>query len=70
MTLAFLETNVLLFLMVEASNFAVGITLNQMFIEVLETLGFFSKLTVSDQHYSTFERELFVLHAAIKHLRI
>lgn len=56
--------------MVDASSFAVGATLQQLVDGVWTPLSFFSKkLSDTEQRYSTFGRELLAAYLAIKHFR-
>lgn len=57
-------------LKVDASNTAIGATLEQYSNEIHEPLAHFSrKLTSTQRKYSTFDRELLAIYTAIKHFR-
>lgn len=54
----------------DASDTAVGAALHQIREGVNEPLAFFSrKLSETERRYSTYDRELLAIHAAIKHFR-
>ena len=62
--------NVLIRLTTDASDQAVGGMLEQLQAGKWVPLAFFSKsLNKAETHYSAFDRELLVLHLAIKHFR-
>nr|CAB3264537.1 uncharacterized protein zf(cchc)-26 [Phallusia mammillata] len=57
-------------LVCDASNFAVGASLNQYNKGVWEPIAFFSKaLSSAQRNYSTFDRELLGIYLAIKHFK-
>ena len=57
-----------LFLVTDASNTAIGAVLEQGNSNTRRSVGFFSrKLNSSERKYSTFDRELLAVHAAIRH---
>ena len=59
-----------LVLCVDASDFAIGGSLNQMRNDKLYPLGFFSrKLSDTEKGYSTYDRELLAVFAGIKHFQ-
>jgi hypothetical protein len=54
----------------DASDTHIGGVMQQKSGDQWRPLGFFSrKLTDTESHYSTFDRELLAAHAAIKHFR-
>lgn len=56
--------------MVDASDTAIGASLQQFKIDTWQPLGFFSrKLSPSQRKYSTFDRELTAIYEAIKYFR-
>ncbi len=63
--------NAKLVLSCDASNIAVGATLEQITSKGREPLAFFSrKLTDAELNYSTFDRELIAIFKALKHFRL
>lgn len=57
-------------LLVDASDFAVGASINQIKDGDFEPLGFFSKsLSPTEKRYSTYDRELLAAYLAIRHFR-
>ena len=59
-----------LYLVTDASNFAIGAVLEQCNDGHRQPLGFFSrKLNAPQRNYSTFDRELLAVHSAIRHFR-
>ena len=59
-----------LFLSADASNSAVGASLQQQVEDGLQPLAFFSrKLTATEMRYSTFGRELLAIYLAVRHFR-
>lgn len=59
-----------LILSTDASDFAVGASLQQKNNDQLQPLAFFSqKLNTAQAKYSAYDRELFAIYAAIKHFR-
>ncbi|GJQ65324.1 hypothetical protein Trydic_g7440 [Trypoxylus dichotomus] len=59
-----------LVLMVDASDIAVGASINQIGLSKMETLAFFSKkLTDAQKNYSAYDRELLAAYLAVKHFR-
>lgn len=57
-------------LFVDASNFAVGASLNQLQNETWRPISFFSKkLNATQQKYSAYDRELLAIYLAIKNFR-
>lgn len=68
--LAFPNLNKNLSLAVDASEKAVGAVLQQFSQKQWQPLGFFSrKLTPTEQHYSTYDRELLAAYLGVKHFR-
>lgn len=70
-TLAYPSTDAILTLNCDASNDCIGATLHQTTnLKVNQPLGFFSKkLTSTQKNYSTYDRELLALYAAVQHFR-
>ena len=59
-----------LYLVTDASNIAIGTVLERFNDGHRQPLDFFSRqLSAPQRNYSTFDRELFVVHAAIRHFR-
>ena len=69
--LAHLGKKATLALSINASGTHIGVALQQeMSPGGLQTLGFFSrKLNTAEQKYSTFDRELLAVYAAVRHFR-
>ncbi|XP_032688866.1 uncharacterized protein LOC116852521 [Odontomachus brunneus] len=66
----FLAQDAPLALVTDASSTAIGAALEQLQDGVWKPLGFFSqKLSPTEQKYSTYDRELLAIFAAIKHFR-
>lgn len=60
----------LLAIMSDASDIGIGASLQQHIDGNWQPLGFFSrKLTVTEKKYSTYDRELLAIYAAVKHFR-
>lgn len=69
-TLTYPTPNQQLFLLVGASNTAVGAALNCLTPTGYKPLSFFSrKLSTTESKYSTYDRELLSIHLAVKHFR-
>lgn len=69
-TLSFPSPNAPIALMTDCSNTCAGAVLQQKEGSNWRPLGFFStKLSDSQQHYSTYDRELLAIYLAIKHFR-
>lgn len=69
-TLSHPDPNSELAIMTDASNTSVGAVLQQRRQNVWEPLGYMSKkLTMAQQKYSTYDRELLAIYMAIKHFR-
>ncbi|GFX12740.1 pro-Pol polyprotein [Trichonephila clavipes] len=65
------KSNASLILQVDASDYAIGGSLNQNTAAGLEPLAFYSrKLHAAETKYSAYDRELLVVYAAIKHFSI
>lgn len=63
-------TSAKLCLFVDASNFRVGASLNQLKNDNYEPLGYYSKrMTDTQKKYSAYDRELLAIYQAIKHFR-
>ena len=59
-----------LYLVTDASNIAMGAVLERCNDGHRQPLGFFSRqLSAPQRNYSTFDRELLAVHAAIRHFR-
>lgn len=59
-----------LFLVVDASGTAVGASIEQLQDGLRQPVAFYSKnLTPTEQHYSTYDRELLGIYKSIKHFR-
>lgn len=68
--LAHPDPNLTLSLTVDASQAAIGATLQQANGHELQPLAFFSRaLTATEQRYSTYDRELLAAYAAVRHFR-
>ena len=68
--LNFLKPECELELVCDASNFAIGAVLQQRSANLPEPLMFFSrKLKDSQSHYSTYDKELLAIYAAVKHFQ-
>lgn len=68
--LAFQRPGAPLFLVTDASQFAVGAVVEQVVNGVHQPLGFFSrKLRPAEIKYSTFDRELLAVYLAVRHFR-
>ncbi|TNN10580.1 Transposon Tf2-9 polyprotein, partial [Schistosoma japonicum] len=69
-TLTYPNSHYPIALMVDASDKAVGGTLNQLVKNAWEPIAFFSKkLAPAETRYSTFSRELLAIYLTIKHFR-
>lgn len=69
-TLNFQAPTQQLFLMVDASDVAIGAALNTMTTKGYKPLAFFSrKLSPAEKKYSTYDRELLAIYSAVKHFR-
>lgn len=69
-TTAFLSSSARLTLHTDASNTAIGATLEQKVDDNWRPVGFFSrKLTPTEQNYSTYDQELLAIFSGIKHFR-
>ena len=68
--LSFPRRNARLQLMTDASDHAIGAALQQMTSKGPAPIAFFSrKLSPTEQRYSTFDRELLAVYAAVRHFR-
>lgn len=64
------EPNAPVALTCDASNFMVGAALHQRVGDTWEPLAFFStKLSLTEQNYSAFDRELLAIYKSVKHFR-
>lgn len=54
----------------DASDFAIGVALEQIIDNEVQPLAFFSKkLTPKEQKYGTYDRELLAMYKSVKHFR-